>query len=101
MNIYVIGKPVKHSMSPIIHNYWLKKYSKLHVYKKKEFVQDSLLKIIEQIKKKKIIGVNVTIPYKKRFYNLLSHLSLNAKKSKAVNTLFLRMITYMERIRMV
>ena len=67
-------------MSPIIHNYWLKKYSKLCVYKKKEVNRDSLLKIIEQIKKKKIIGVNVTIPYKKDFYNLLSHLSLNAKK---------------------
>ena len=90
MNIYVIGKPIKHSMSPIIHNYWLKKYSKLCVYKKKEVNRDSLLKIIEQIKKKKIIGVNVTIPYKKDFYNLLSHLSLNAKKSKAVNTLFLK-----------
>ena len=35
MKIYVIGKPVKHSMSPIIHNYWLKKYSKSHVYEKK------------------------------------------------------------------
>ena len=53
MNIYVIGKPIKHSMSPVIHNYWLRKYSKLYVYKKKEVNRDSLVKIIEQIKKKK------------------------------------------------
>ncbi len=90
MKIYVIGKPVKHSMSPIIHNYWLKKYSKSHVYEKKEVCKDSLKKIIEQIKTKKIVGVNVTIPYKKDFYNLLKNLSSNAKKSKAVNTLYLK-----------
>ena len=90
MKIYVIGKPIKHSMSPIIHNYWLKKYSKSHVYEKKEVCKDSLKKIIEQIKTKKIVGVNVTIPYKKDFYNLLENLSSNAKKSKAVNTLYLK-----------
>ena len=90
MKIYVIGKPIKHSMSPIIHNYWLKKYSKSHVYEKKEIGKSSLIKIIEQVKTKKIVGANVTIPYKKDFYNLLQNLSLNAKKSQAVNTLYLK-----------
>ena len=50
------------------------------MYMKKRFVKDSLKKIIEQIKTKKIVGVNVTIPYKKDFYNLLENLSSNAKK---------------------
>ena len=69
MKIYVIGKPIKHSLSPIIQNYWLKKYSKPFVYKKKEVEENNLSKIIEQIKQKKLIGVNVTIPYKKKFIN--------------------------------
>ncbi len=28
MNLYVIGRPINHSLSPLIHNYWLKKYKK-------------------------------------------------------------------------
>ena len=36
MNLCVIGKPLKHSFSPIIHNYWLTKYSKPYIYEKKE-----------------------------------------------------------------
>ena len=90
MKIYVIGKPIKHSLSPIIQNYWLKKYSKPFVYKKKEVEENNLSKIIEQIKQKKLIGVNVTIPYKKEVYKLLKNLNNNAIKSKAVNTLYLK-----------
>ena len=37
------------------------------MYMKKEVCKDSLKKIIEQIKTKKIVGVNVTIPTKKIF----------------------------------
>ena len=90
MKIYVIGKPIKHSLSPIIQNYWLKKYSKPFVYKKKEVEENNLSKIIEKIKQKKLIGVNVTIPYKKEVYKLLKNLNNNAIKSKAVNTLYLK-----------
>ena len=74
----------------IIQNYWLKKYSKPFVYKKKEVEENNLSKIIEQIKQKKLIGVNVTIPYKKEVYKLLKNLNNNAIKSKAVNTLYLK-----------
>ena len=42
------------------------------------------------MKNKKLIGVNVTIPYKRNVYNLLKNLDINAKKSKAVNTIYLK-----------
>jgi shikimate dehydrogenase len=42
------------------------------------------------MKNKKLIGVNVTIPYKRSVYNLLKNLDINAKKSKAVNTIYLK-----------
>ncbi len=88
MNIYVIGKPIKHSMSPIIHNYWLTKYSKSHIYKKKEVNKAFLPQIIKQIKEHKIIGANITIPYKKDMFKLLDNLDKNAIQSKAVNTIY-------------
>ena len=90
MNLCVIGKPLKHSFSPIIHNYWLRKYSKPYIYEKKEIDSSFLPNIISQMKNKKLIGVNVTIPYKRNVYNLLKNLDINAKKSKAVNTIYLK-----------
>ena len=90
MNLCVIGKPLKHSFSPIIHNYWLTKYSKPYIYEKKEIDSSFLPDIISQMKNKKLIGVNVTIPYKRNVYNLLKNLDINAKKSKAVNTIYLK-----------
>lgn len=90
MNLCVIGKPLKHSFSPVIHNYWLRKYSKPHIYEKKEIESSFLPDIISQMKNKKLIGVNVTIPYKRNVYNLLKNLDINAKKSKAVNTIYLK-----------
>ena len=90
MNLCVIGKPLKHSFSPIIHNYWLRKYSKPYIYEKKEIESSFLPDIISQMKNKKLIGVNVTVPYKRNVYNLLKNLDINAKKSKAVNTIYLK-----------
>ena len=58
--------------------------------KKKKLRKTIFQKIIEQIKQKKLIGVNVTIPYKKEVYKLLKNLNNNAIKSKAVNTLYLK-----------
>ena len=53
MNLFVIGKPIKHSMSPTIHNFWLKKYSKPYIYTKKELDYQSLSNVIDEIKQKK------------------------------------------------
>ena len=90
MNLYVIGRPVKHSLSPIIHNYWLKKYKREEVYGKLDVDESQLQDIIKKINYRELIGVNVTIPYKQKVYSLLKNLDLNAKKSFAVNTIYLK-----------
>ena len=36
MTLFVIGKPIKHSLSPLIHNYWINKYQLGLEYKKME-----------------------------------------------------------------
>ena len=75
-------------MSPTIHNFWLKKYSKPYIYTKKELDYQSLSNVIDEIKQKKIIGANVTIPYKKDVYDILENLHISARRSKAVNTIY-------------
>ena len=90
MKLYVIGKPIKHSLSPIIHNFWINKYEIDAIYKKKEIEEDQLFKVIEEIKTKKILGINITLPYKKKMFRLIDEVSKNAFESGAVNTLFLK-----------
>ena len=71
MNLYVIGRPINHSLSPLIHNYWLKKYKKKEVYGKLDLNEKDLQNIIKKISNQEILGVNVTIPYKQKTYSRL------------------------------
>ena len=50
MTLYVIGKPIKHSLSPIIHNFWIKKYKIDLEYKKMEVDKDFLPALVEKIR---------------------------------------------------
>tara|TARA_Y100000991_G_scaffold178763_1_gene141093 strand:+ start:30 stop:857 length:828 start_codon:yes stop_codon:yes gene_type:complete len=88
MSLYVIGQPVKHSLSPVIHNYWLKKYKRKEVYDKLDVSENDLQNIIKKISRREILGVNITIPYKQKIYSMLDNLDANARDSFAVNTIY-------------
>ena len=47
----VIGNPIEHSLSPKLHNYWLKKYSIEATYEKKLLEKKDLRNLIQEIKK--------------------------------------------------
>ena len=49
----VIGNPIKHSLSPMLHNYWIKNNNIKGIYEKKKLNENNLENIISQIKKKK------------------------------------------------
>ena len=84
----VIGNPIEHSLSPLIHNYWMKKYRLLgSVYEKRKAEKKDLKKIIEEIKDGKIVGVNVTVPFKKLIIPYLDELDKAARDTQSVNTL--------------
>ena len=85
----VIGNPISHSLSPLIHNHWMKKYRFADSFYEKRKVEEKDLKnIIEEIRKDEIIGVNVTVPFKKLIIPFLDELDFVAKKTQSVNTLF-------------
>ncbi len=87
---FVIGKPIKHSLSPKLHNYWIKKNNIDAVYDKKLVNEDELDSIISKIKNKDIEGINVTVPFKKIVIPFLDDLSPEAKLSQSVNTVYLQ-----------
>ena len=85
----VIGNPIEHSLSPLIHNHWMKKYRLFDsIYEKRKVEEKELKNIIKEIREDKIVGVNVTVPFKKLIIPLLDKLDFTAKKTESVNTLF-------------
>ena len=85
----VIGNPIEHSLSPQIHNYWMKKYGLLDsIYEKRKVEEKDLKNLIEEIKEDKIIGINVTVPFKKLIIPFLDKLDFKAKETQSVNTVF-------------
>ena len=84
----VIGNPIKHSLSPKLHNYWLKENNIDALYDKKELKENDIPEILEQVKRDKINGINVTVPFKKSVISFLDQLSPLAKEVESVNTIF-------------
>ena len=62
----VIGNPIEHSLSPELHNYWIRENSINAVYEKKKLNEDQLEQYISHVKDNKINGINVTVPFKKK-----------------------------------
>ena len=85
----VIGNPIDHSLSPKLHNYWIKKNKINAIYEKQELENSDLEKLLFQVKEKKIYGINVTVPFKNSIIPFLDELTLGAKATKSVNTIYL------------
>ena len=85
----VIGNPIEHSLSPILHNYWIKKNKISAVYEKKKLEEHELDDLILNIKNKKIDGINITVPFKKKIIPYLDKHSDEASKTQSVNTVYL------------
>ena len=86
----VIGNPIKHSLSPQLHNYWIKKNNINAVYEREKLENNDLENLVLKVKNKKINGVNVTVPFKKEVIPYLNILSPEAKATKSVNTIYLQ-----------
>ena len=86
----VIGNPIEHSLSPKLHNYWIKKNNIEAIYDKKQINESDIESLINEIKNEKIKGINVTVPFKRSVIPFMDELSSEANKSQSVNTIYLR-----------
>ena len=84
----VIGNPIEHSLSPKLHNYWIKENNINAVYDKKKLHKNEIEGIISDIRSEKISGINITIPFKKSVIPFLDELTPVANKTQSVNTIF-------------
>tara|TARA_B100001057_G_scaffold480580_1_gene553570 strand:+ start:626 stop:1420 length:795 start_codon:yes stop_codon:yes gene_type:complete len=85
----VIGDPIDHSLSPQLHNYWLKTNNIKGVYNKQKSKSSELKDLISKVRKHEINGINVTVPFKKEVITHMDKLSTEAEITQSVNTIYL------------
>ena len=84
----VIGHPVEHSLSPNIHNHWIKNLAlNIADYKKIDVHPNRFSDEIDNLIDQGYYGLNVTVPLKELAYKKADRLSDVSKATKAVNTL--------------
>ena len=86
----VIGNPIEHSLSPKLHNYWIKKNNIDGIYEKRKILENDIKEIIFQLKERKINGINVTVPFKRTIISFLDELTPIAKETQSVNTIYIQ-----------
>ena len=84
----VIGNPIEHSLSPKLHNHWIKENNIDAIYDKKKINENEIKGIIGEINNEKINGINVTVPFKKSVIPFLDELTPIAHEAQSVNTIF-------------
>ena len=85
--VCIIGHPVSHSLSPSLHNYWLKKHKISGEYTSSEVKSDEIEAHLLNLPKHGFIGANITLPHKQAAIKICSDISDTARKVGAVNTL--------------
>ncbi len=86
----VIGSPIAHSRSPLIHGHWLKTNGIRGYYIPMDVAADDLATVIRTLPKAGFVGVNITIPHKERVLEIADLITDRAALIGAANTLIFR-----------
>lgn len=84
----VIGTPIRHSRSPLIHGSWLRLYGLPGSYDKVEVRPEDLAAFLRDMRGQGYVGCNVTVPHKEAAFALVDGATERARRMEAVNTLW-------------
>lgn len=87
--VCVIGWPISHSRSPLIHGYWLKHYGLTGSYTRQPVASENLETFIQSLAANGYAGCNVTIPHKEAAYHLVTAGDELTARLGVVNTIYL------------
>lgn len=85
----VIGSPIAHSRSPLIHGYWLKALGIAGSYEKIEVKPGELPAFFAAMAENGLAGCNVTVPHKEEALRLAKHRTARADEFGAANTIWI------------
>lgn len=86
----VLGYPVGHSLSPLLHGFWLNQYEIAGRYEAIEVEPEALGETLQRLKGEGYAGVNITVPHKEEAFRLVDRRSAAAERIGAVNTVIFR-----------
>lgn len=85
----VIGWPIAHSRSPLIHNYWLAKYGLEGLYERHPVNSQDLPEFLRNLGAHGYVGCNVTIPHKEAALQYIDHIDDVVRRNGSLNTVYL------------
>ena len=85
----IIGDPIAHSLSPVLHNYWFNKYKIDANYSLLNIKEKDIESITDKIRNKELSGINITLPYKQKIIPFIDKLVNDAMSTNSVNTILL------------
>lgn len=88
--VWLIGRPVAHSLSPAMHNAAFTKLGLPHRYEVREVADAHLAATLDRMRRADVLGANVTIPHKEAALRLVDEASDEARRIGAVNTIVAR-----------
>ena len=88
-NAFVVGWPIAHSRSPLIHNFWLKRYGIAGDYRPEPVPPEGIEHFLSSLAARGYRGGNVTLPHKEVAHRACDVLTPVAKRLEAANTLWL------------
>jgi len=86
----VIGSPVAHSRSPLLHHHWLRVLGLRGYYVPMDVAQTDLGRVLDALPRMGFVGVNVTIPHKESVLGMADIVTDRAALIGAANTLIFR-----------
>ncbi|HED03552.1 MAG TPA: shikimate dehydrogenase [Candidatus Fraserbacteria bacterium] len=87
LQLGVIGDPIAHSLSPVLHSFLIAKLGLSYEYRAYRVASSELQAFLQQARASDFAGLNVTIPHKERVLAYLDGLSADARQLGAVNTI--------------
>jgi shikimate dehydrogenase len=85
----VIGWPIEHSRSPLIHGYWMKQYGIDGSYTKEAVRPEEVAEFLRGLGDRGFVGCNVTVPHKEMAFAVAEEAEESARVVQAANTLWL------------
>jgi shikimate dehydrogenase len=86
---FVLGHPITHSRSPLIHNYWINAFGLNGSYEAIDVAPGTLPEFFKRVRPGEFAGGNITVPLKEEAFAAVDCLTETAKSIGAVNTVYM------------
>ncbi|MEN0041966.1 MAG: shikimate dehydrogenase [Pseudomonadota bacterium] len=87
---FVVGHPISHSRSPLLHGLWLQQHGIDGTYTAQDIAPDDLSAFFARIRHSEFIGGNITLPHKEAALELVDAVDETARRLGAINTVWMQ-----------